>query len=177
MKKLNRSIFLCGMMGSGKSTIGKLLATELEIPFRDLDDLVQDKMNMSIPEIFKNLGEQVFRETEKNILVEQSQTNNGILALGGGSLQNQHLTDHVKLQGWLVFLDTPISTLVKRLKKSTNRPIINSASTSQLENRLNQLMEERLPLYSQAHITINTDGLSKKNIVTAIRKKLANYEQ
>lgn len=177
MKQVKQPVFLCGMMGSGKSTIGKILAGELEATFKDLDDLIEKKANMSIPIIFEKLGEDSFREAEKNTLIEESQRNEGILALGGGSLQNQHLVDHVKLQGWLVFLDTPLSTLVERLKNSKNRPLISDKTTQELENQLNRLMRERLPLYSQAHIKINTEGLSKKEIVTAIRKQLTNYEQ
>lgn len=176
MKQIKQPVFLCGMMGSGKSTIGKQLAVELGATFKDMDDLIELKMNMSIPEIFEKLGETSFREAEKNLLIEESQRNDGVLALGGGSLQNQNLVDHVKLQGWLVFLDTPLTTLVERLRRSQNRPMIDNTASG-LENRLNRLLEERLPLYSQAHIKIKTDGLSTKEIVTAIRKQLANYEQ
>ncbi len=176
MKQIKQPVFLCGMMGSGKSTIGKQLGVELGATFKDMDDLIELKMNMSIPEIFEKLGEESFREAEKNLLIEESQRNDGVLALGGGSLQNQNLVDHVKLQGWLIFLDTPLTTLVERLRRSQNRPMIDN-TTSGLENRLNRLLEERLPLYSQAHIKIKTDGLSIKEIVTNIRKQLANYEQ
>ncbi len=170
---LSQPVFICGMMGAGKSTIGKKLARYLDLPFSDLDDLIEQSENMSIPEIFKKKGENAFREIEQKILIKKSQSVKGIMALGGGSLQNQQITDHVKLYGWLLFLDAPLKTLVNRLKSSNNRPMI---ADTDLETKLNKLLSERNKYYRQAHISINTGKLTADETVQEIVKKITFYE-
>lgn len=178
---MNRSnfshpIFLSGMMGAGKSTIGKRLAHRIGLPFFDLDQLIIDREQRSISEIFSSEGEDYFRELEASILVETSKTTKGILALGGGSLQNQHLVDHIKLYGWLIFLDVPVQILHKRLKNSTHRPLVKQAGKEGLQEKLDQMLQERLPFYKQAHITIKTQNRSKRDITDEIIKKVTLYE-
>lgn len=168
---------MCGMMGSGKSTIGKQLAKELDIPFADLDSLIEKQENRSIPEIFSLEGEAAFRSIEQRLLIKTAQEAEGVLALGGGSLQNQQITDHVKLHGWLIFINPPEAVLLNRLKNSKKRPMLNSGEDENQKEIIGRLMKERLPFYSQAHITVNTGGLKKKEIVDLIIQKLKMYEQ
>jgi shikimate kinase len=175
--KLRYPIFLCGMMGSGKSTIGKSLARRLDVPFSDLDAIITEQEGRSIPEIFSSDGEETFRKIEQQLLIKTVQSVEGVLALGGGSLQNQQITDHVKLHGWLIFINPPLSVLLSRLRRSKNRPMLNTGGIDSHRNTIERLMDERLPFYSQAHITINTDGLTKKDIVDTIVAKLKFYEQ
>lgn len=170
-------VFLCGMMGSGKSTVGKTLAKLLGTTFTDLDSLIEEQLDMTIPEIFEKLGEDAFRKTERDLLLQISRASNGVVALGGGSLQNQHTVDHIKLNGRLVFLKTSRSTLVKRLQNRSGRPMLKSAGSEKITERIDQLMKQRLPYYSQAHITIETENLSKEEIAKTIITQLANYEQ
>ena len=171
--QLTQPVFLCGMMGAGKSTIGKILAAKSGVPFSDLDSLIESSENMSIPEIFDSHGEQKFRETERSILLEHAKKAEGIIALGGGSLQNQQLVDHIKLSGWLIFLNVPVKELIKRLKNSANRPMLEN---SDLEKKIKQLLKERLPFYNQAHITIHTNDMDAEEIAENILKKLRIYE-
>lgn len=173
---INQPIFLCGMMGSGKSTIGKVLAQKMGVSFHDLDDLIEEKLKMSIPEIFKYLGEVEFRKTERELLLNNSTQTEGILALGGGSLQNQELVNHVKERGVLVFLDCSRSVLFKRLKNSKNRPLLQSPSKDDSDEKINQLLDQRLPFYTQAHIIIQIDKQNKHEIANTIINRLANYE-
>lgn len=170
---LNQPVFLCGMMGAGKSTIGKILASKAGLPFSDLDSLIESSVNMSIPEIFDSLGEPKFRDIERRVLMEHSQKTDGVTALGGGSLQNQQLVDHIKLQGWLIFLNVPEKELIFRLKNSANRPMLEN---SDLAKKINQLLKERLPFYNQAHITINTAEMDADEIADIILNKLKDYE-
>jgi len=175
---LSKPVFLCGMMGSGKSTLGRKLARELGVSFYDLDKLIEDDQGKSIPEMFKIDGEAKFRTVEEKLLIYYSQKVKGIMALGGGSLQNQSLVDHLKMHGWLIFFDTSQSVLLKRLKNSRNRPMISAENqTESTEQKIKKLLSERRPFYSQAHITITTDGLSKKQIIDLIIQKLTLYEQ
>lgn len=174
-----KPIFICGMMGAGKSTVGKMLANKLNQPFKDLDEMIVNQEEMPIPEIFNEKGEPYFREAEKKLLIKSSQTYKGIMALGGGSLQNQQIIDHLKIYGWIVFLEVSQSVLLERLKKSVNRPLLNNKQVNDiaaLEEKIQTLLNKRNPLYEQAHITINCDGLRKNEIVSRIVEKIALYE-
>lgn len=174
---LTQPLFLCGMMGSGKSTIGKNLAQKLSVPFHDLDNLIVKKSGKSIPEIFENEGEDRFRQIEKDLIIQFAQTAEGIIALGGGTLQNQPITDHIKLNGWLVFLDCKPSTLYNRLKESSNRPMISSLSKESLKLKITTLLNDRLNFYEQAHFRVECGDKDVDTILEELIQKLKFYEQ
>ena len=176
-KLLTQPLFLCGMMGSGKSTVGRRLAQRLSLPFHDLDNLIQKKTGMTIPEIFKKNGEESFRKIERDLIIQFSQTVKGIIALGGGTLQNQQIIDHIKLNGWLVFLDCNPDTLYNRLKESTNRPMIASLSEEDLKLKISTLLNERLQFYGQAHFSVECSDRNVETILEELIKKLKIYEQ
>lgn len=171
MKNLPERIFLCGFMGAGKSTVGKKLADRLEMTFLDLDEYIEHKAGKSIPEIFDNEGEKKFRKTERECILEIIRTYQGVIALGGGSLHNQHMVDHIKLNGLLIFIETPFSVILNRISQNKNRPLLLNEEGSVkekdlLEKELSALYEERLPLYRQAELTVADDG--ERNIETLV---------
>ncbi len=170
------SLIICGMMGSGKTTTGKILADELNLPFYDLDQLIEHETGIPIPDIFLNHGEDEFRRIEKELLMARSQNMNGVLALGGGALQHQHILDHLKLAGWLIYLKAPAEVLYQRLKKSEGRPMLAGQYNEELFHRIDKLLKIREPLYNQAHITIHTEGLQPKQVAKKIIQKLNNYD-
>lgn len=170
---LSKPVFLCGMMGSGKSTVGKRLAAKLNVSFTDLDKVIVEHEGMSIHEIFSKKGEDYFRETERNLLIQESKHMSGVIALGGGSLQNQQVVDHLKIYGLLVFLKVPQSVLLKRLKSGRNRPML---SKTNIEQKIDQLLKERNPFYEQADITITIGTESHNQVVNNLLKKLSVYE-
>ncbi|MDZ7755330.1 shikimate kinase [Rhodohalobacter sp.] len=174
---LTQPLFLCGMMGSGKSTIGKTLAQKLSVPFHDLDHLIIKKSGKSIPEIFEREGEESFRQIEKDLIIQFSQTADGIIALGGGTLQNQQITDHVKLNGWLVFLDCKPDTLYNRLKDSSDRPMISSLSEEELKLKITTLLDDRMKFYEQAHFSVECRDKDVDTILEELIQKLKFYEQ
>ena len=178
-KPIKQPVFLCGMMASGKSTVGKELAKQLDAPFHDLDHIIEEKTGTTIPEIFEIKGEEAFRKIERETILEITAGPSGVIALGGGSLQNQHLTDHIKLSGWLVFLQVPASDLIKRLHHAKGRPMIDekSAVKSDLSEKISSLMEQRIPYYSQAHVTVEVKDLTPQKIAAVIIDKLTFYEQ
>jgi len=167
--KLKEPIFLCGMMGSGKTSVGKILAKKCDVQFQDLDSLIEKAENMKISEIFETEGEPYFREVEQKLLIQKSQQIEGILSLGGGSLQNQMIVDHLKVLGWLIYLKEPEHRLVERLE--------NSKKKKKKKNKISSLLKERSKFYEQAHITIQRDGKNKEETADEILKKLKMYER
>lgn len=174
-------IFLCGFMGAGKSTIGRKLAKELDCEFLDLDDRIEERTGQSIPEIFEQSGEGGFRAEERRALLEVTQDFEGVVALGGGSLQNQHLLDHLKLNGLLVFIETPISVILDRISGDENRPLLldksgNPKSREKLRKELEVIYEERSPLYEQAEIKVEDNGnRSPEELTEILLNKIENH--
>jgi len=176
-QQIKQPIFLCGMMGAGKSTVGRPLAKKLQVPFFDLDQMIEDHEELTIPEIFEVKGEQIFRAIERKLIISQTDDMQGVMALGGGALQNQHLVDHIKLNGWLVYLEPPLDTILERLQNSSGRPMISDADHTELKKRIRTLLQERTPFYNQAHITVKTATLAPEEIADSIIKKLSFYEK
>lgn len=179
--KIPDIIFLCGFMGTGKTTIGQKLAAELEAAFLDLDDRIIERAGKSIPEIFEAGGEGRFRTVERQALMEVCRSFKGVVALGGGSLQNQHLLDHLKLNGLLIFIETPFPIIIDRIYQDTNRPLLldedgNVKDREALEEELRFLYDDRLPLYRQAAISMQMeDGDTPGEQVETLIKKIRNH--
>lgn len=176
MTQKEKLIFLCGMMGSGKTTIGRVLAGKLDLPFSDLDEEIVRTENAPIPAIFSEQGEEHFRETERRVLTEMSRLPAGVVALGGGALQNMEITKELKRSGWLIFLDAPISVLLSRLQHDKSRPLLNQSGQESPAEKLQRLYRERRPRYTQAHITIQIGTESPGEIAEAILARLKDYE-
>lgn len=174
-------IFLCGFMGAGKSTIGRKLAEKLESDFLDLDNRIEERTGQTIPEIFEQSGEGGFRTAERRALLEVCRDYEGVVALGGGSLQNQHLLDHLKLNGLLAFIETPISVILDRISGDKNRPLLldesgNQKSRERLRKDLQVIYEERLPLYEQAVIKVKDNGKkSPEELTDILLNKIKNH--
>lgn len=177
-RTLPERIFICGFMGAGKTTVGRQLAKELDLSFYDLDDLIEASSGRSIDSIFSEEGEATFRQQEKEALLQVIRTKKGVVALGGGSLQNQHLLDHIKVNGMLVFLKTPMPQIVDRLVRCDHRPLLldatgNMKPRSILKAELQELYEKRLPFYEQAEVTVHTeDYASIDALVGQLVKKI-----
>lgn len=157
------------------------MANKLKIPFLDLDDRIEEKAGQSIPEIFDQNGEAGFRTLERRSIMEVVREFEGVVALGGGSLQSQHMVDHLKLNGLLVFIETPISVILDRISQDPNRPLLTNEDGSPkdletLEEEMTALYEERKPLYEQSVITVTNDGnKDPEEIVTILLKKIRNH--
>lgn len=181
ISNLPERIFLCGFMGAGKSMIGQQLAESLECNYLDLDDRIEEKAGHAIPEIFEQEGEAEFRTIERRAILEAIREFEGVVSLGGGSLHNQHLVDHIKLNGLLIFIETPISVILERISADENRPLLldeqgNPKGKETLHTELTVLYEERLPLYEQAVITIQNDGSEPvENIIEQLLNKIRNH--
>lgn len=170
LKRFDESFYLCGFMGAGKSAIGSLLAKKLELPFHDLDKYLVLKEGKTIPEIFKEEGEEYFREKEWEYLIDLTRSFKGVVALGGGALQNQHIVDHLKINGLLIYLDTPLEVILDRVLKNPKRPIVRNTageikSRETLKIELETLYSSRIEFYKQAEVKLITSGKEKKELV------------
>jgi shikimate kinase len=161
--------YLIGMMGSGKSTVGKLLAKKLETPFLDLDHYIEVKNNKSINDIFKEKGENYFRQLETNALSE-IKGSEIVVACGGGIILNHENRKKISSNGKVIFLKASISSLIKRLLSNKDRPLLNDKN---IGNELIKIWNERKNYYNEtAEITINTDGYTPESISSLIIENL-----
>lgn len=180
-KNYDGCFFMCGFMATGKSTTGKIIASTLELPFIDLDDFIEKNQKLTIPEIFANYGEQHFRKIEKESLLELLKTFKGVVSLGGGALQNQFIVDHLKTKGLLIYIDTPLDTILERVLKNPKRPIVRDEqgkikSKDALKIELETLYSNRLKYYKQAQIKVITSGYEpKKTVANLIIKKIKTH--
>ncbi len=167
MKNVDQtSIFLIGMMGSGKSTVGKLLAEELEMEFIDLDQLIEVGEGRSIAEIFSLQGETEFRIIETRYLMQTGNRDGKVIACGGGVVLKQDNCDYISRRGIAVFLDCALNELARRLAYSSNRPLL---SGSDLRTNLKNIWEKRRSSYeSLAKITVNSGIDPPKGVVDNI---------
>tara|TARA_A100000164_G_scaffold288484_1_gene261608 strand:+ start:248 stop:787 length:540 start_codon:yes stop_codon:yes gene_type:complete len=169
----NRSIVLVGMMGSGKTTIGKLLAEELKLPFYDSDYEIEKNLGKKINDIFKEHGELFFRNEELNFFEEKINQTQIIISSGGGSFVNKEIQKRIKKDCISIWLKASKETLVNRLKNKKNRPLLN---VENFEDTLSLLLNERNAIYEKADLTITIDKLDKVKILQAIIKSLESLK-
>ena len=161
-------------MGSGKSTLGKKLATALHFQFIDTDYYIESKANKTTSEIFESEGELKFRNLESEALIEISKLpNSKVIALGGGSIMQQGNLDVVKSNGVLVYLQLPEAALFQRLQqRKGDRPLLGALNEPALKNKIKTLFAEREPLYLKANLIVPALDLDSNKLQKAIREKL-----
>tara|TARA_B110000211_G_scaffold202589_1_gene234861 strand:+ start:1916 stop:2431 length:516 start_codon:yes stop_codon:yes gene_type:complete len=164
---MKKNLVLTGMMGVGKSTVGKKLAKQLSYNFIDIDNLIEVNEGSSINHIFKNEGESYFRKLEKNISLEKLRKKNSVISLGGGSFLNTAIRSAVKNSAVSFWLDVSVEELTKRLKKSKERPLLFNKNLSET---INKIYLERKKTYNKANFRIKCDYLKPKTIVNEILK-------
>ena len=162
--KLYKNLVLVGMMGSGKSLIGKILSRKLDFDFIDTDRKIEDIEKKTISEIFKSNGEKYFRNIEEVISLKSLKLNNSVIALGGGGYINPAIRKYVIQKCISFWLNWKNETLVNRIKFSKKRPV--AMKLSDLE--LNRLINKRSTIYNLSDYKINCDKLDKNQIVEKI---------
>jgi len=174
----NKPIIIVGMMGVGKSAIGRLLAKSLNRNFYDIDENIEKKYNMRIYEIFEDYSEIKFRDIEHKEIKNIKNGSNAVIATGGGAFiyeRNYNILNKIGLTLWL---NTSPLTIIKRLKKNINhRPLLKNVN---IETYINNLLIKRNPLYAKAHLTIVSNKISKtemrNKILITIRKYLMEHK-
>ena len=171
------SLYLVGMMGSGKSTVGRLVAARLGYRFLDLDELIEKISGLSIPQIFAERGEVVFRELETQVLMQVAPYTRVVVSTGGGVVLTPRNWGHLR-HGVVVWLDAPVETLTRRaLQNPGTRPLLTGADP---QAKLAQLLEERKPLYTQADIRVEAQGppaAVAEAVLTRLAERLAEDQE
>ena len=163
MKSKGNIVFL-GMMGSGKSTIGKLVSKKLNINFFDTDQNIEENLGSKISKIFEKKGESYFRKIEEKITLETLKRKNIVIALGGGSFLNKKIREEILNNHLSIWLNWSNHIIVKRIQKNSKRPLTSGKS----KNELISLIKSRSNIYSRALHKIDCDNLSKSELVNRI---------
>ena len=164
---MGKNLTLTGMMGVGKSTIGKNLAKKLNYKFVDVDKLIEGQEGMSINLIFKNKSESYFRKVENDITLSELKKERSVISLGGGAFLNNLIRKNAKKLSISFWLDVSIDSLILRLKKSSNRPLLIKKNISET---VKKIYFERKKIYSHADYRIKCNSLKSYQITNKILK-------
>jgi shikimate kinase len=159
----NLNVYLIGMMGSGKSTTGKLLAQKLGYQFFDTDEVIKQATGLTIAQIFAESGEAEFRKIETQVLSQLSAYTRLVVATGGGIVLERMNWSHMQ-QGLVIWLEVEPEILLDRLKEDITRPLLQNADP---QNKLKTLLEQRHPLYAQADVKVRVEKHDSPETVVA----------
>jgi len=165
-----RNVVLVGMMGAGKSSIGKRLAERLGLSFIDADTEIEAAAGKSIPEIFAEHGESYFREGERRVIARILEGRGRVLAAGGGAFMNSETRARIATRAVSVWIKADIEVLMQRVRKRSNRPLLRTADP---EATMRALIEQRHPVYALADITVLSRDIAHEVIVSEIIAALA----
>lgn len=167
------NIFIVGPMGSGKSTVGKIISSELFLNFFDTDEEIEARTGASIDWIFDLEGEEGFRKRESKILEEMVQQNSIVLSTGGGIILSESNRELLSSRGTVFYLATPIAVQLERTSKDKDRPLLKNGDPGKI---LEELHVARESLYEDvADYIVNTEGKSSQEVSTEIIKLVKNY--
>ncbi len=165
-----RSVVLVGMMGAGKTSVGKRLAAKLGLPFVDADAEIEAGAQLTIPEIFERFGEAYFRDGERKVIARLLKAGPQVLATGGGAFMNRTTRESIAAHGVSIWLKPDVEVLLARVRKKPNRPLLRTANP---EQTLRRLLEERSPTYALADLTIDSRDGPHDAVVDIILHRLA----
>ena len=157
-----RSVVLVGMMGAGKSTIGRRLSARLRLPFLDADAEIEAAAGMSIPDIFESRGEPDFRDGEARVIARLLEAGPVVLATGGGAFMRQETRDRIRDRAVSIWLKADADIIMRRVKRRSDRPLLQTADP---ESTVGRLISEREPVYRQADLTIWSRDVPHEKIV------------
>ncbi|MDP3007454.1 MAG: shikimate kinase AroK [Methylococcales bacterium] len=160
------NIYLIGLMGAGKTTIGRQLARTLKLPFYDSDKAIEESTGVDIPTIFEFEGEEGFRDREQKMIQQLTKMDGIVLATGGGAILREENRQLLKENGFIVYLQCSVDRILERTRRDTQRPLLNTAEPRE---RIESLFAQREPLYlACADYKIDTGVLQSKVVVNHI---------
>jgi shikimate kinase len=167
---IERSIVLVGLMGAGKSTVGRRLANAMRLPFHDADQEIETAAGCSISDFFETYGEAAFRDGERKVIARLLKGPRHVLATGGGAFMDPATRALIKNEGLSIWLKANIDLLMERVAKRQTRPLLKNGDP---RGTMERLMAERYPTYAQADITVESNGGPHDTVVQDILSKLA----
>lgn len=168
----SRSIVLVGLMGAGKSSIGRRLAHRLGLPFVDADTEIEKAADLTIPEIFEKHGEPYFRAGEVRVVARILDSGPQVLATGGGAYMNPETRARIRERGISLWLKAELDVLMKRVKRRGDRPLLKADDPQAV---LKRLMDERYPVYAEADLTVVSREASHDEVVDDVIAALASH--
>ena len=160
-----RSIVLVGLMGAGKSSVGRRLAQRLGVHFVDADTAIEEAAGMTIPEIFAAHGEADFRAGERRVIARLLREGPQVLATGGGAYMSEETRERIREQGVSVWLKADLDVLMKRVRRRADRPLL---KTEDPEATMRKLMDERYPVYALADMSVTTREVAHEIVVQSV---------
>jgi len=167
-----RTIVLIGMMGAGKSSIGRRLATRLGLPFVDADDEIERAANMSIPEIFERHGEPYFRDGERRVIERLLEDGPQVLATGGGAFMNEETRANIARGGISIWLNAEFEVLMNRVRRRSHRPLLRNPDP---EGVMKRLLAERNPVYAGADLELRSRDVPHEVVIDDLLKLLDEH--
>lgn len=171
-KQLKKTVVMVGMMGAGKTAVGRALAARLGVPFLDSDTEIESAANMTVPEIFSRDGEAFFRAKESQVIARLLREERGILSTGGGAFLSPENRALIRETGVAVWLNAGLETLWNRVKHKDTRPLLRTADP---KATLQELYDRRLPHYAKADLVVMSDG--KTSIESMVDRVLEALEE
>ena len=167
-----RTITLVGLMGVGKSSVGRRLANALDLPFKDADVEIEAAAGRSIPDIFAEMGEPAFREGERRVIARLLENPPHVLATGGGAFMNDETRALIKERSISVWLKADLEVLVRRVSRKDSRPLLSGKDPLAV---LTELAEKRYPVYAEADITVETGDTAHHVTVDQVIRALTRH--
>jgi len=172
MSGLKRTVALVGMMGAGKSSLGRRLAAKLDVEFRDADSEIETAAGCSINEIFDRFGEPAFRDGESKVIARLLSMPPHVLATGGGAFAVEKTRERIKAGAVTVWIKVPLEVLVERVGRRDTRPLLRQGDPREI---LERLLKEREPIYAQADMTVDSEdgphNAAVARIVESLRER------
>lgn len=172
--QLKKPIVLVGLMGAGKTTVGRRLAQQLEMEFIDSDNEISEAAGCSISDIFDIYGEDVFRDLEKRVMKRLLGKKQVVIATGGGAFVQPHIREQILDKSVSIWLSARLEVLLDRVSRRDTRPLLKSGDKKAIMQRL---MDERYPIYEQAHLTVDSNEDSHERVVDSIIERLSTWKQ
>jgi len=169
--KLKKPIVLVGMMGSGKSTVGRKLAKKIDLRFYDSDNIIEGREGLSITDIHEYMGQKYFQEKEEETIKEILDYGNIVLSTGGGSFSNPNIRNIIKEKATCIWLDANINTILERVSRRNTRPELIGKNNKEV---ITKMMEEKTPHFDEAHIKIESN-LEAHHLVSTLISRLEKY--
>lgn len=167
-----RSVVFVGLMGAGKTAIGRRVSSMLDLPFTDSDHEIESVSRMTVPDLFERYGEAEFRALEQRVIARLLETGPQVLSTGGGAFMNEQTRSAIAAHGLSVWLKADVDILLDRVSKKQNRPLLQNANPRAV---LEKLMVERYPVYALADVTVPTRDERKEVIAGEVVEALESH--